>query len=657
LERRLTTILAADVEGYSRLMGDDEAGTLSALKTLRRELIKPKEIQYRGRTVKLMGDGALMEFSSVVDAVRFAVETQVAIAARNAEVPEDRRIRYRIGLNIGDIIVEGDDIFGDGVNEAARLEGIGEPGGICLAQSVFDQVKDKLDLTFEPLGAREVKNIAEPVSVYRVVLDDKAAALVTPVVQRPAPARANRWPAVAAGVVLSLAALGGLGWWQPWAPDVEPASVKRMAYPLPAKPSIAVLPFANLSGDPEQAYFADGVTEDLITDLSKISGLFVIARNSSFSYKGQQVEVRQVAEDLGVRYVLEGSVRRAGDAVRVTAQLIDATTGGHLWAERYDEPMVDLFDLQDRVRRRIVEALAPRLVPVEEAAKARQETEDPKAYDAFLQGWAYYQRFSADDFAEAIPHFKKAIEIDSDYGRPYAALASLYWKSWRQGDDWAKVINPDPNNWVSVTGVRDKADKFAELALENPTPLAHQVASAIQWDYRQFDAAISEAERAVALDPNDPDGHVALAWALIFDGSHREALESVERAMRLDPRRPATYMYALGMARLGLGRYDEAVDALRFAREQYPEDRYVNLPLAVAHVNLGRDEEARAALKRYTDVWTAFKTDVDGVLNWWPFRRESDIRHFGGSLIKAGLCCDAILDDYVERLRRGGTLQ
>ena len=657
LERRLTTILAADVEGYGRLMGRDKAGTLAALKALRRDLVKPKEIQYSGRTVKLLGDGALMEFSSVVDALRFAVETQVAIAARNADVPEDRRIRYRIGLNIGDIVVEGDDIFGDGVNVAARLEDLSEPGGICLAQSVFDQVKDKLDLTFEPLGEREVKNLAAPVSVYRVVLDDKASALVTPVVRQPAPARPNRWPAIAAGLVLSLAGLGGLVLWQPWAPEVEPASVERMAFPLPAKPSIAVLPFANLSGDPEQEYFADGVTEDLITDLSKVSGLFVIARNSSFFYKGRQLMVRQVAEDLGVRYVLEGSVRRAGDAVRVTAQLIDATTGGRLWAERYDEPMVDLFALQDRVTRQIVEALAPRLAPAQQAAKARQETEDPKAYDAFLQGWAYYQRFSADDFAKAIPHFEKAIELDPGYGRPYAALASLYWKGWRQGDDWAKAINPDPNNRVSVTGVRDKADKFAELAVAHPTPLAHQVASAIQWDYRQFDAAIGEAKRAVALDPNDPDGHVALAWALIFDGSHREALESVERAMRLDPRRPGTYMYVLGMARMGLGQYDDAVAALRFAQEQYPEDRYVNLPLAAAYVNLGRDREARAALKRYTEVWTAFKTDVDGVLNWWPFRRESDIRHFGGGLVKAGLCCEETLDDYLDRLRQGGTLQ
>ncbi len=331
-------------------------GTLTSLKALRRELIEPKTAEYHGRVVKLMGDGTLMEFGSVVDAVRFAVDVQRKLAERNAGVPEDRRITYRMGINIGDIIVEGDDIYGDGVNVAARLEGLADPGGICISRPVHTQIKGKVDLAFEDLGEQQVKNIPEPVRVFKVLLDAPIAEHTA----APAPAakRSLRWPLVAAGLAV-LAIVAGIAFWQrPWEPREEPASEANMAFPLPDKPSIAVLPFNNMSDDASQDYFADGMTEDLITDLSKISGLFVIARNSSFSYKGQQVKVRQVAEELGVRYVLEGSVRRAGDEVRINAQLIDAMTGGHLWAERYDGTLEDIFDLQDQVTEQIVAALA-----------------------------------------------------------------------------------------------------------------------------------------------------------------------------------------------------------------------------------------------------------------------------------------------------------
>jgi class 3 adenylate cyclase len=306
-ERRLTTILAADVVGYSGLMAADESATLAHLKAHRKEVIEPKVAEYRGRIVKLMGDGILMEFASVVDALRFAVEVQRAVAERNTEVPEERRIAYRMGINIGDIIVEGDDIYGDGVNVAARLEALAEPGGICVARNVHSQVEGKVDLAFEDLGEQVIKNIPKPVRVFRVLLDETE----TKTAPKPATGSRQRLPAIAAGLALSLLAVAGLVWWASRAPEIEPASVEAMAFPLPDKPSIAVLPFNNMSEDASQEYFADGMTEDLITDLSKISGLFVIARNSSFSYKGQQVQVRQVAEELGVRYVLEGSVRRA----------------------------------------------------------------------------------------------------------------------------------------------------------------------------------------------------------------------------------------------------------------------------------------------------------------------------------------------------------
>jgi TolB-like protein/class 3 adenylate cyclase/Flp pilus assembly protein TadD len=662
VERRLAAILAADVVGYSRLMGKDEAATLAALKAHRAELIDPKAAQYNGRTIKLMGDGALMEFPSVVEAVAFAVEVQLAMRARNTDLPEDRQIRYRIGINIGDIIVEDDDIYGDGVNIAARLESLAEPGGICVRRNVRNQVRDKLDLDYEDRGEIEVKNIARPIRVFSVVLDDKAEALVTPVLVTPVVAAPietghRRRLAIAAVLVLGLVAAGGLAWWQPWAPDVEPASLERMAFPLPEKPSIAVLPFTNMSDDPNQDYFADGMTEDLITDLSKLSGLFVIARNSSFSYKGQQVKVRQVAEELGVRYVLEGSVRLSDDQVRINAQLIDATTGGHLWAERYDGYLTDVFVLQDKVTGSIVAALALNLTEGEARLQSHKETDVPEAYDAFLQGWEYYQRFSADDFVKAISYFEKAVELDPEYGRAYAALASVYWESVRQGDPWTSKVSPDAANFMSFTTSRVNAERYVELAMKNPSPLAHRVASAMSWDYRQFDDAIAEAEQAVALDPNEPDGHIALAWAMIFSGRAQEALAAVERAMRLDPQRPGDYMYVLGMAQIGLDQHQDAVTALQRAHERSPEFLDVNIPLAAAYVHLGRHEEARVALKRYTQVWRTFANNVDGVLGWWPFKREVDVRRFGDGLVQAGLCCAEKLEEYIASVRAGGTLE
>ncbi len=425
MERRLAAILAADVVGYSRLMGEDETGTLDALRAHREELIEPKIAEHEGRVVKLMGDGLLAEFPSAVEAVHCAVEIQHTMGERNAAVPAERRIVYRIGINIGDIIVEGDDIYGDGVNVAARLEGLAEPGGICVRRNVRNQVRDKLDIDFEELGEVAVKNIARPVRAFSVVLDAKAAALVTPVVQRADKPERPRWIVAAVAVIVLLFAAGGAFWWQPWAPDVQLASLERMAFPLPDKPSIAVLPFTNMSDDPEQEYFADGITDDLITDLSKVSGLFVIARNSSFAYKGKTVTIRQVAEELGVRYVLEGSVRRAGDQVRINAQLIDAMTGGHLWAERYDRDQDDLFAMQDDVIEKIVSALAVRLTDTEQEQLTRIPTDNLEAYDYYLRAEqeGFYNISSTGTFNRTLSFYKRAIELDPAFADAYAGYA------------------------------------------------------------------------------------------------------------------------------------------------------------------------------------------------------------------------------------------
>ena len=371
--RRLAAILAADVVGYSRLMGADEAGTLARLRAHRKELIEPSIAACGGRTIKLMGDGALVEFASVVDAVQCAVDIQAGMAGRNAEVPEVRRIAFRIGINFGDVIIEDDDLYGDGVNIAARLEGLAAPGGICISGKVHDEILGKLELGFEDQGEQPVKNIARPVRVYRVVAGSAAAA------------------------------------------DGRQASLPSAPLSLPDKPSIVVLALQNMSADPEQDYFADGIAEDIITDLSKVSGLLVIARNSAFAYKGRAADLRQVCRELGVRHALEGSVRKAGNRVRITTQLIDGTTGGHVWAERYDRELTDIFDVQDEVTREIVAALKVRLTPDERRRVASRGTDDIEAYDWYLRGRELVIRHTRDQVAEGRPLLERAIALDPGF--------------------------------------------------------------------------------------------------------------------------------------------------------------------------------------------------------------------------------------------------
>ncbi len=609
-ERRLTTILSSDIVGYSRLMGRDEAGTLAALKAHHRQIVAPKAAQYRGRTVKLMGDGALMEFASVVDAVRFAIEVQCAMRERNAGVPEDRRILYRIGINIGDIIVEGEDIYGDGVNIAARLQGLAEPGGICLARNVYNQIKGKLNLEIEHLGEQEVKNIAEPVTVYRVVLDDKATALVTPLVEVSTKVeRVRRWH-VTAAIVIAALAVGGLVWWQPWGPEFEPASVERMALPLPDKPSIAVLPFNNLSGDPEQGYFADGMTEDLITDLSNLSGIFVIARNSSWTYKDKPTRVQQVAEELGVRYVLEGSVRRDGDKVRINAQLVDALSGHHLWAERYDGSAGEVFALQDRVIRQIVAALAVSLTSDESAQIADAETSVPQAYDAFLQGWDHYRRETKEDTAKAMAFFKQATELDPGYSRAYAGLAAAYWRLVTL--HWQLAVGVE---WLrSYDGLNENLAK----ALENPTPLAYSVSA--EWLARQGRAeeALAQIDRALALSPNEADTHVSKARILNVTGRAEKAEKSVRLAMRLNPHYGPDYLSVLGRALLHQERYGEAAEFIERAVNRQPDRDQDYVTLAAIYGHLGRTKDLDAVLKKISELWAGYPPlTVQGVAFWW----------------------------------------
>ncbi len=628
VERRLTTILAADVVGYSRLMAADEAGTLTSLKAIRRELIDPNTTKYHGRVVKLMGDGILMEFGSVVDAVTFAVDVQRAMAQRNSDVPEDRRIIYRIGINIGDIIVEGGDIYGDGVNIAARLEGLSEPGGICVSRPVHTQIKGKVDLAFEDLGEQRVKNIPEPVQAFRVLLDAPAVDQA-PIVAAMAK-RSLRWPVVAGGLAVLVIVAGAVLWQRLWEPHEEPASVENMAFPLPDKPSIAVLPFANMSGDPEQEYFVDGMAEDLITDLSKISGLFVISRNSAFTYKGKTVKVRQVAEDLGVRYVLEGSVRRVGDEVRINAQLIDATTGGHLWAERYDGTLADVFDLQDKVTERIVDALALQLTPQEAQQVGGPSTDNVAAHDAYLLGLNFYYRRTPDGYAKARSHFDRAIELDPNYYAAHTALAKIYAQASFEAITYPEALGIP---WRAAAAM---ARRSLAKVLGQSNADVHVVSSWLALKRHQLKRAIAEAEQALKLNPNDVDALEALAKVQIYAGQPKAGIELAERAMRQNPTLLTRPFLLMGLAEFALGNPDKAVEHIERAFGLGSEEIDYAGILAAAYGELGNIDQAKAALDVFRRGYVTWP-DLAASMTAFPFSDRSVLERLAEGFKLAGV--------------------
>jgi adenylate cyclase len=589
MERRLAAILAADVVGYARLMEQDEADTFERLRAHREELFEPEIEKRHGRIFKLMGDGLLAEFASVVDAVECAVVLQREMASRNQGLPDVRRIEVRIGINLGDVIVEGEDRHGEGVNMAARLQQLAEPGGICVARNVHDQVKNKLNLHFRDLGDHTVKNIAEAVRVFCVLLDGVKEPRGTP---RNWHGKRHPSRVAASAIVLMLLAAGGtIAWLRPWQPDIKPASIDRMAFPLPDKPSVAVLPFTNMSADPEQEYFADGMTDDLITDLSKVSSLFVIARNSSFAYKGRKIEMRQVAEGLGVRYVVEGSVRRAGDTVRVNAQLVDTITGGHVWAERYDGSVADIFAVQDTIVREITEALALNLSEGEQKEIARGETTNIQAREAFQKGWEHQLRFTAVDNAKAAEHFKRAAELDPEYGRAYAALGIVYVRGcqWR----WNKELG------MSTGQANSTAIQYLSEAEKRESSLTAVAASQIDLYNSRHEKALTEAARAIALDPNDPEAHVAMALSLITTDKPEAGLKFIETALRLNPSHPTYYVLAHGLAYFALNDLERAASVLSEALVRNPDAVELAPLLAATYALLGRRSDARAALLQW----------------------------------------------------------
>ena len=582
VQRRLAAILSADVVGYSRLRGADEAGTLARLQAHRAECVDPAIAVRGGRLVKLMGDGALVEFPSVVDAVECAVAVQRGMAERNAEAPESTRIAFRIGVNLGDIIIDGDDIYGDGVNVAARIQEIAEPGGVCISGTVFEYVDGKVDIAFDDLGARCVKNIAKPVRVYGVNLQEPGGAAV---------ARSGE------------------------------------ALALPDKPSIAVLPFTDMSGDADQEFFADGISEDIITELSKFHSLFVIARNSSFSFKGQTLEVKDIGRKLGVRYIVEGSVRRAGNRVRITAQLIDAVADTHLWAERYDRELEDIFAVQDEVTLAIVTAIEPTLGSVERQRARRKPTESLDAWDCYQRGlWHLYQ-YRADDFAAALEFLQRAVGLDPTFASAHAALAfALYY-----GIVLGFTDRPD-NDLARALAAGETA-----VTIDANEPFAHVALGRVHTIRAEHDAAIAACDNAIALNPNYASAHFGRAHSLWMAGRPAEAIVSHDEAMRLSPRDPLmwAFMASKAIALIVLERHDEALDWARKALRQPNAAMWANMPEVSALGLLGRPDEARAALDRVRaikpDVSDAF---VDQAI---PFTDKAGRAHFIDGLRKAGL--------------------
>ena len=582
VERRLAAILSADVVGYSRLMGEDEAGTLAVLQAHRAECLDPEIAAYKGRIVKLMGDGALVEFPSAVDAVECAVAVQRGMAERNAEVPEDRRIAFRIGINLGDVIIDGDDIYGDGVNIAARLQELADPGGVCVSASIHEQVEGKLDVAFDDRGEQTVKNIARPVRVYGVT-DGEA---VTPIGQPPPP--------------------------------------------LPDKPSIAVLPFVNMSGDPEQEYFSDGITEDIITELARFRSLFVIARNSSFSFKGQAVEAKEIARRLGVRYLVEGSVRRAGNRVRITAQLIDAAHDTHLWAERYDRELEDIFAVQDEVTHAIVTAIEPELVSAERERARRKPPDNLDAWEWCQRGLWHLYHFSPEENATAQEMFHRAIALDPGFAQPHAALAySLFY-------DLLIGYVSEPGDRLARA---HEAGKTAVM-LDDKDSFSHYALGRVCTMLGNHDEAMDELDVAVALNPNAALAHHGRGYVLTLIGRAEEALDEYDEALRLSPRDPLAVgtITMRSVALTLLHRHEEAVEWARRSQRQPGAARLGGWPEAheaTALAHLGRVDEARAALARAVAVNPNFSASfIDAVLR---FRNPADRDHYIDGLRKAGL--------------------
>jgi adenylate cyclase len=622
-KRKLTAILSADVEGYSRLMGEDEEATVRTI-TAYREVMTTLIQQHSGKVVDSPGDNLLAEFASVVDAVQCAVAVQKEINARNTELPENRKMQFRIGINLGDVIQEGDRIYGDGVNIAARLEGLAEPGGICISKTAFDHIESKLPYGYDFIGDQTVKNISKPVGAYQVLMEPRVTVRGKLEEEKPEPMR--RMP-ILVGVVVVLVLAVAAGIWQFYVrrPSVKPASVEKMAYQLPDKPSIAVLPFDNLSGDPEQEYFSDGLTEEITAALSSVPKLFVIARNSTFTYKDKPVKVQQVSEELGVQYVLEGSVRKAEDKVRITAQLIDALTGKHLWAKRYDRNLSDIFAVQDEITKNIITAMQVKLTEGEEVKAASKGTKNLEAYLKYLQANDLINKINPDSNALAKRLAEEAVALDPEYASAYYNLARSH-----MVDIWLGTSKSPKESIVTAIKLSQKAIELNDTYAE-----AHGLLGFLYSMIRQHDKALAQGEKGVTLNPNSAECHFRLGKILTFAGRWEESIPEYEKAIRLNPIPPNMYIYSIGLAYGFTGKYDEAITWCEKAIRQEPNSLMARMFIAVVNSWSGRDEEARAQADEVLRIQPKFT--LDKFKKKLTYKREVDREKFLSALHKAGI--------------------
>jgi adenylate cyclase len=624
-KRKLTAVLSADAVEYSRLMAEDEAATVKTIASYR-EIMSSLIKQHRGRVVDSPGDNMLAEFSSVVDAVQCAVAVQNEIQTKNADLPDNRRMEFRIGVNLGDVIDEEDRLYGDGVNIAARLESLADPGGICVSKTAFDQIETKLPLGYEYLGEQSVKNIPKPVGAYRVLMKPDAAGKV--IGEKRFLGRFSRRAALAAIVILVAVAGGLIGWniYLQQSKKVEPASVEKMAFALPDKPSIAVLPFENLSGDPKQDYFSDGLTDQISSTLSRFRSLFVISSSSTSIYKGKPVKIQKVAEDLGVRYVLEGSVQRSADRIRITAQLIDATTGHHIWSQRYDREQKEIFAVQDDITLEITKALQADVMSGEQARHwQKNHTRNLEAWEKWLQGDEYFFRFTKEDNATARRLFEEAIVSDPEYAFAYVMLGWTYWWDARFG-------------WVDSRAESFKmAGKYAQKGMELNDTLdnAYLLIGGVYFYQGQHEKAIAEVERAIALNPNGANNYIGMAGMVGGLGRWDESIELAKKAIRLHPNAPAHFYHFLGRAYFMTGQYDEAIATLKKILHNNRKYLPAHAFLAACYSSLDRHAEATVAADEVRRINPKF--NLESYAKTLPYKNKADIDRYIAALRKAGL--------------------
>jgi len=624
VKRKLTAILSADVKGYSRLMGEDEEGTvrtLNAYKEVMTNLIQ----QYRGRVVDAPGDNVLAEFGSVVDAVRCAVEIQKELKVKNSDLPENRRMEFRIGVNLGDVIEDGEQILGDGVNIAARLESLADAGGICISGTAFDQVRNKVDLGYKYLGEQTVKNIALPVRVYKVLMEPEEAGKV--IGEKKAKPRKWQKPVSILVAILIVVAAAFVVWrlyFRP-TPPLEVASKEKMAFQLPDKPSVAVLPFTNMSGDPKEDYFGDGIAEEIITALSKTPKLFVISRNSTFVYKGKPVSIKEVAEALGVQYVLEGSVRKTGNKVRITAQLIDALSGRHLWAERYDRDLKDIFAIQDEISLKITSVLNVKLSDGEIALLLGKGTKNLEAYLKMIQARELFINVNKENNAQAKKIFEEVIMVDPGYAMAYALLAISYF--------YDVILGASQSPRESIARGIELAQK--SISLDNKISFPHGALCGLYYLKNDYDKAVSEAEIGVALEPNSAYSYNFLGHALNYSSRYSEAISAFEKTIRLDPIPPYVTLNGLAHSLRMVGRYEEAVTIFKKLLQKLPDNLQGQMGLTATYSMMGRDADARAQAKEVLRIDPNFS--VDSYSKRWGYKNKDDWNRYMDALRKAGL--------------------